>query len=50
MKIGEKHGVDSSLTWTCYRGEELACGKCGACVEGIEAFREPGIADPVEHR
>jgi 7-cyano-7-deazaguanine synthase len=49
VKIGINLGVDYSLTWTCYRGEDLACGKCGACTERIEAFREAGVEDPVEY-
>jgi 7-cyano-7-deazaguanine synthase len=50
LKIGINLGVDSSLTWTCYGGEERACRKCGACVERIAAFREAGAMDPVEYR
>ena len=49
VKLGTGLGVDSSLTWTCCRGEERACGKCGACTERREAFREAGIEDPVEY-
>ena len=49
VKIGINLGVDYSLTWTCYRGEERACGRCGACVERIEAFRLAGVEDPVEY-
>lgn len=36
--IGEKIGVDSSHTYSCYEGEELHCGKCGTCVERKEAL------------
>ena len=50
VKIGTRLGVDYSLTWTCYRGEDLACGKCGACTERLEAFSEAGVQDPVEYR
>jgi len=49
VKIGTRLGVDSSLTWTCYRGEALACGRCGSCMERQEAFREVGVEDPVEY-
>ena len=49
VKIGTRLGVDSSLTWTCYKGEDLACGKCGSCTERLEAFRLPGVEDPVEY-
>ena len=30
---GKELEVDYSLTWTCYKGKEKACGKCGSCVE-----------------
>jgi len=49
VKIGTRLGVDYSLTWTCYRGEALACGRCGSCTERLEAFREAGVEDPVEY-
>ena len=47
LRKGLDLGVDYSLTWTCYLGEELACGKCGACVERLEAFGKVGIKDPI---
>jgi len=50
VKRGIKLGVDYSLTWTCYKGEELACGKCGSCVERIEAFKKAGIKDPIKYQ
>ena len=37
-KIGLKLGVDYSKTWTCYKGEDKPCGKCGSCVERREAL------------
>ena len=36
-------------TWTCYCGREKACGKCGSCVERLEAFEFAGIEDPIEY-
>lgn len=27
-------------TWSCYRGGEIHCGKCGTCVERLEAIDE----------
>lgn len=47
---GKELGVDYSLTWTCYKGLEKACGKCGACTERLEAFKKAGIKDPVEYK
>lgn len=46
VRIGAKLGVDYSQTWSCYKGLELHCGKCGTCVERKEAFELSGIPDP----
>lgn len=47
VKLGKELGVDYSLTWTCYKGGEKACGKCGACMERLEAFEKAGLKDPI---
>jgi 7-cyano-7-deazaguanine synthase len=46
---GLKMGLDYSQTWTCYNGREQACGKCGACVERLEAFAMNNVNDPLEY-
>lgn len=43
---GAELGVDFSRTWSCYKGGEVHCGKCGTCVERMEAFQRAGIEDP----
>lgn len=42
---GKQLGIDYSETWSCYKGGEIHCGKCGTCVERIEAFTLAGIED-----
>ena len=42
-RIGKRIGVDYSLTYSCYKGGERHCGKCGTCVERMEALRDAGI-------
>ena len=42
---GKELGIDYSNTWSCYKGGEHHCGKCGTCVERKEALREAGITD-----
>ncbi len=42
-RIGKSIGVDYNLTYSCYKGGEKHCGKCGTCVERMEALREAGI-------
>lgn len=39
--------VPLSLTRTCYKDQPAPCGKCGSCVERLEAFEYCGFADPV---
>lgn len=46
---GATFGVDYSLTYSCYKGGEQHCGKCGTCVERREAFHDAGIPDPTEY-
>ena len=42
---GKELGIDYSKTWSCYKGEDVHCGKCGTCVERREALRDAGIED-----
>lgn len=47
--IGRELGLDYSETWSCYKGGEKHCGKCGTCVERKEAMTYAGINDPTEY-
>lgn len=42
-------GAPLAKTWTCYKGGNKHCGKCGTCVERIEAFELAGYLDQVEY-
>ncbi|MCK7548664.1 7-cyano-7-deazaguanine synthase QueC [Marinobacter koreensis] len=46
---GLELGLDYSQTWTCYNGRDKACGRCGSCVERLEAFAANGVTDPVDY-
>lgn len=46
---GVSLGIDYSKTWSCYKGHEKHCGKCGTCTERKEAFRLAGVPDPTEY-
>ena len=48
-EIGKKLGIDYAETWSCYKGGEKHCGKCGTCVERKEALAEAGIEDTTEY-
>ena len=42
---GKALGIDYSETWSCYKGGDVHCGKCGTCVERKEALEGTGIED-----
>lgn len=37
------------LSWSCYLGGAVHCGRCGTCVERAEAFTDAGLTDPTEY-
>jgi 7-cyano-7-deazaguanine synthase len=49
LRYGLALGLDYAKTWTCYNGREEACGKCGSCVERLEAFAFNGCIDPLQY-
>lgn len=48
-RIGTNLNVPYELTWTCYKGGDKHCGRCGTCVERLEAFHIAGLEDPVAY-
>lgn len=42
---GKALGIDYTQTWSCYKGGEVHCGKCGTCRERKEALAAAGIED-----
>ncbi|MDO8683741.1 MAG: 7-cyano-7-deazaguanine synthase QueC [Armatimonadota bacterium] len=49
IQAGLDLGVDYSLTWSCYQGADLACGRCDSCKLRIDAFRKLGMTDPIAY-
>lgn len=47
IKFGLGLGVDYMDTWTCYEGDELACGECTACALRIKGFIDAKVKDPI---
>lgn len=43
---GAKLGAPMGLSWSCYQGGKVHCGRCGTCVERAEAFSTAGVEDP----
>lgn len=46
---GKDLGIGYTETWSCYKGGEKHCGKCGTCTERKEALRDAGIEDKTEY-
>jgi 7-cyano-7-deazaguanine synthase len=38
------------LTWSCYRGSELACGTCDSCALRLRGFDAAGLTDPIKYQ
>ena len=49
VRAGGAHGTPFAETWSCYKGGELHCGRCGTCVERREAFHLAGVEDPTAY-
>jgi 7-cyano-7-deazaguanine synthase len=52
IRRGASHGVDYSLTHSCYDpdADGRACGRCDACLIRKRGFAEAAIADPTVYR
>ncbi len=46
---GARLDVPFHETWSCYKGGERHCGRCGTCVERREAFELARVLDPTEY-
>ena len=46
VREGARFDTPFARTWSCYRGGEVHCGRCGTCVERREAFHLAGVEDP----
>lgn len=46
---GKALGINYAETWSCYKGGDRHCGRCGTCVERKEALRDAGIEDLTEY-
>jgi 7-cyano-7-deazaguanine synthase len=49
VRLGVELGAPFHVSWSCYGGEQEACGVCESCVLRLRAFREAGAVDPIEY-
>ena len=47
VKTGLNLNAPYELTWSCYEGGEKPCGKCGTCIDRMNAFKANGVVDPI---
>ena len=49
IQLGNQLGVPWHLTWSCYAGNDIACGVCDSCQLRLAAFAELGLKDPLPY-
>lgn len=49
VKKGIELNAPLHLTWSCYRSEGLACGKCDSCALRLRGFERAGLNDPIDY-
>ena len=48
VREGLRLNAPYNLTWSCYKGGEHPCGKCGTCIDRANAFKINNAVDPVK--
>ena len=44
-RIAKGLNLDMVQSWSCYRGGQHHCGKCGTCIERLQAVKDSGVMD-----
>jgi len=50
VRRGLELGAPLHLSWSCYQGEEAACGTCESCILRLRGFAAAGATDPIPYR
>ncbi|HZN02134.1 MAG TPA: 7-cyano-7-deazaguanine synthase, partial [Candidatus Polarisedimenticolia bacterium] len=49
VREGTRAGAPFHLTWSCYTGTDVACGRCESCRLRLKGFGEAGLPDPLPY-
>lgn len=47
IRIGSALSVPFELTWSCYKGSKVPCGRCDSCLFRAKGFKQAGLDDPL---
>lgn len=50
IALGHQLSAPFELTWSCYQGDEKACGKCATCLSRLAAFKANELNDPIPYQ
>lgn len=50
VQLGLELGAPFHVTWSCYTGEDRACGMCESCALRLRAFSQAGARDPIPYQ
>jgi 7-cyano-7-deazaguanine synthase len=49
VRLGVELAAPLHVSWSCYSGENEACGVCESCALRLRAFAEAGVGDPIAY-
>lgn len=47
---GQELKVPWSMSWSCYRSTDKACGQCDSCALRLRGFKEANVQDPIDYQ
>ena len=49
IKKGLELNAPIQYTWSCYKGNKNACGRCDSCLLRLKGFKDAGLKDPIKY-
>ena len=50
VEAGIRLAAPLHLTWSCYKSESVACGRCDSCALRLRGFHKAGATDPIPYQ